>query len=146
MNSFRIIYIFVLLFISVSCSYGASVTPQRLAQSFNLRTVYSSYAQTLKMYCLDYPTDYFEKKNIKVTSNAVIFENNTRYLKLKILGEYLIEMTDVIKGRSYSTKSEYTVFYDDMNKDIRAKETYIDYEVEPCVPFTEKVRRYMEDD
>ncbi|KAF1073885.1 hypothetical protein [Halodesulfovibrio sp. MK-HDV] len=146
MNRVKAIFIAIMLLASVSSSYGASITPEKLIQSFNLRTVYSSYAQTLKMYCADYPKDFFDKKDIKVTQKSVVFESKTRYLKLEILDEDLVEMTDIIKGRSYSTKSQHPVFFDEKNKDIRTNETYIDYEIVPCVPFTEKCRRDMEED
>ncbi|MEZ6854981.1 hypothetical protein [Halodesulfovibrio aestuarii] len=140
MNRLKVILIFVILFVSVSYSYGASITPEQLVQSFNLRTIYSSYADTLRMYCGDYPSDFFVKEHIKITSKSAILESKNRYLKLEILDENLIEVTDIIKGRSYSAKCQYSVSFDEKHQDIRASQTYVE-EIGICLPYPEALKR-----
>lgn len=54
-----ILLILILLATYATSALGAKITPELLAQRFNLRTVFSSYAQSLKMYCVNYPVDFF---------------------------------------------------------------------------------------
>ena len=140
MNRLKAILITTILLASVSYSFGASITPEQLVESFNLRTIYSSYAQTLKMYCGDYPSDFFVKEDIKITPKSAIFESKNRYLKLEILDENLIEVTDMIKGRDYSTKCKYPVSFDQKHHDIRASETYVE-KIGVCIPYPEELKR-----
>lgn len=95
-------------------------------QSFNLRSINSSYGQRLKHDCQSYLKDYFPASSItEKTKTKITLESGNDVWVIAIVGRNKIKVTNQITKASYLTSNEYELVFNKGTADWRAMETFI---------------------
>ena len=96
-------------------------------QSFNLRSINSSYGQRLKHYCQSYLKDYFPASSItEKTKTKMTLESGNDVWVIAIVGKNKINVTNHITKATYLSSNDYELLFNKGTADWRAKETFID--------------------
>ncbi len=104
-------------------------------QSFNLRSINSSYGQRLKHYCQSYLNYYFPASSIiEKTKTTMTLESGNDLWVIAIVGKNKIKLTNQITKATYLTSNDYELVFNKGSADWRAKETFIDVSAQ-CVNY-----------
>ena len=129
------ISIFVLLFLSSATCQAKDLTIDDVYQSFNMRSIQSSYGQRLKYYCQSYLMEYFPAQFItEKTTSRITLDNDNSLWTISIIGKNRISVSNRMKGGTYNTIAEYDVAFNQKSSDWQAKETFIGIPTK-CVNF-----------
>ena len=126
----RFLLSFLSFFIALSV-HAETLTSDLLYKSLNMRTFRSSMGQQLKFYCQSYPKDYFSI--VHQTKDSLELKRGTQYWDIKIVNHNTIVLSEVIANGTYRSVSEHILFYDEKNKDWRAKDEFIELPSECAV-------------
>lgn len=111
-------------------------TPKQIYQSFNMRTVRSSFGQGLKAFCGTYPKDFFNLSTAKFEKNKLILDAKEDYWLIEIINDHEFIMINKIKSGTYNSKSKHKYIVDKVTGEIRCNNFYIP-ESTPCKPYPE---------
>ena len=138
------IFLIVLILLLSACSskkpgieIDTDIWPYELYEKFNLRTIVSSYGNSLRYYCASYPKDFFKADSLYMpsTDKIVIYDLN-KTLSFELVSKNQVIVTDQVND-SYNAQHLYTIYYNEENDDYRTDLYYI-HKREDCVPLVFK--------
>jgi len=102
------------------------IWPYELYNRFNLRTVFSSYTNSLKYYCATYPKDFYRPDQLYMPdTDTIVIEDEHKILTFQFITYDQISLTDETKSGNYKAKHLYTIYYNEEFDDYRTDTFYI---------------------
>ena len=119
--------------LNAAADESRQLTPEAFVDKFNMRTVLSSYGQSLKYYCEQFPKQFFSK--IHYASNTKLhLYNGTDYWWVEFHANNKITLGNQITDASYRSQSTHKLAYSESEDEWRAEEAWIERPTN-CEPF-----------
>ena len=132
----RIVTIVTTIALAPTPAFGQELTVEDLYNTFNMRTILSSFGQRLKYYCQSYPADFFAQDEVtmdQATKTLTLSSGNDLW-EITILSDNAISVVNQLRKGTYNSYSEYSLHYDREAGDWRADKTFIARDKD-CVDF-----------